>query len=340
MGVRESVLEYLYAEGGEVLDSSGRATGKIAEAVGAGRNATNVLGQLDSEGLVEREVRGKRTYSIKLTEAGVALVEDADAPVAGGEDPPAEPPAPEAEPESPPAQPEPASEPDSVADRVLAIIEEAGGEIVGQNASRYIKDRMPDNDPFQVSSVLGQLDQRGAIVRDMPNTRTVIRIAINDGRFAPARKSVDVIVQDHMKRLAKDLQENLDRPLPEISGPDTDEIDRVRGLVESLQNELHESETQLDLSRAQVQSLKSELQTARNRAETLAAQVAELDQVRADLAEARTIIQRQNDNIARMNRGKKPTVQEAMATIEEHLGPERAKELREMQQLMQPGPSR
>jgi phage shock protein A len=68
--VRQRVIEYL-VDHGAVVDHSGRATGRLKEAVGyQGGDAgfIRIVGLMADAGEIEREVRGKRTYRISVSE--------------------------------------------------------------------------------------------------------------------------------------------------------------------------------------------------------------------------------------------------------------------------------
>lgn len=74
--VRQRVIDYL-VENGPMHDDSGRATSRLKDAVGyAGGDAgfIRIVSLLAEAGDIEREVRGKRTYRISVTEKGGASV--------------------------------------------------------------------------------------------------------------------------------------------------------------------------------------------------------------------------------------------------------------------------
>src|SRR3954449_392991 len=73
---RESVLAYLRRQGGDLLSADGRGiTHRMAAALGYKLGSLGrVLAELEHDGLIEREIRGKRTYRITLRE-------NVDAPV-------------------------------------------------------------------------------------------------------------------------------------------------------------------------------------------------------------------------------------------------------------------
>ncbi len=69
MGSRQRILDYLSAQGGSVESPEGRGlTKQMAEAVGYDElSALNaMLGRLETEGVITRDVRGRRTYRIAL----------------------------------------------------------------------------------------------------------------------------------------------------------------------------------------------------------------------------------------------------------------------------------
>lgn len=72
-----NILKYLY-ENGPVTNMSGLATRKLSNAIG-GRHSTmstlsSLLSRLEEDGLLERKVKGRKTYSISITDKGVELL--------------------------------------------------------------------------------------------------------------------------------------------------------------------------------------------------------------------------------------------------------------------------
>ena len=68
MGTRERIIAYL-AETGELFDANGMASTQLAAAVGYPGSSVafaQLLSGMERSGLIEREVRGKRTYRIGL----------------------------------------------------------------------------------------------------------------------------------------------------------------------------------------------------------------------------------------------------------------------------------
>jgi hypothetical protein len=73
VGTREHIVAYL-AEVSELFDASGMASTKLAAAVGYPGSSVafaQLLSGMERSGLIEREVRGKRTYRISLGQAQV-----------------------------------------------------------------------------------------------------------------------------------------------------------------------------------------------------------------------------------------------------------------------------
>ena len=71
MGTREHIVAYL-AEVDELLDVNGMASSRLAAAVGYPGSSVafaQLLSGMERSGLIEREVRGKRTYRISLGHA-------------------------------------------------------------------------------------------------------------------------------------------------------------------------------------------------------------------------------------------------------------------------------
>src|SRR5271165_6428422 len=76
VGTREHIIAYL-TEVNELLDANGMASTQLAAAVGYPGSSVafaQLLSGMERSGLIEREVRGKRTYRISLGAAdGVAV---------------------------------------------------------------------------------------------------------------------------------------------------------------------------------------------------------------------------------------------------------------------------
>ena len=82
--VRQRVIEYL-ANSGPIEDRSGRATSRLKEAVGyAGGDAgfIRIVSLMAESGELQREVRGKRTYRISVSEEAAATAPRRPSPVA------------------------------------------------------------------------------------------------------------------------------------------------------------------------------------------------------------------------------------------------------------------
>ena len=74
MGTRERIIAYL-AEMGELFDANGMASTQLAASVGYPGSSVafaQLLSGMERSGLIEREVRGKRTYRIGLGPARAA----------------------------------------------------------------------------------------------------------------------------------------------------------------------------------------------------------------------------------------------------------------------------
>ena len=74
VGTRDRVMSYLLKTG-EVRDASGMASTVLAEAIGYPGSSiafAQLLSGMERSGLIEREVRGKRTYRIAPTKAAAA----------------------------------------------------------------------------------------------------------------------------------------------------------------------------------------------------------------------------------------------------------------------------
>jgi hypothetical protein len=80
VGTRDRIISHL-AAGGDITDPTGMASTKLAEAVGYPGSSVafaQLLSGMERDGLIRREVRGKRTYHITLPE-GVAAARAAKA---------------------------------------------------------------------------------------------------------------------------------------------------------------------------------------------------------------------------------------------------------------------
>jgi hypothetical protein len=80
VGTRDRIISHLTAAG-DITDQTGMASTKLAEAVGYPGSSVafaQLLSGMERDGLIEREVRGKRTYRITLPE-GVAAARAAKA---------------------------------------------------------------------------------------------------------------------------------------------------------------------------------------------------------------------------------------------------------------------
>jgi len=74
VGTREHIISYV-TEVGELFDANGMASTRLAAAVGypgSGVAFAQLLSGMERSGLIEREVRGKRTYRIRLGPVAIA----------------------------------------------------------------------------------------------------------------------------------------------------------------------------------------------------------------------------------------------------------------------------
>lgn len=65
---RSEVVQYLADKGGELHDEQGMAGAIIREEMGKGRALTQLLADMEADGMIRREIRGRRTFSIKLVD--------------------------------------------------------------------------------------------------------------------------------------------------------------------------------------------------------------------------------------------------------------------------------
>lgn len=63
---RTEVVQYLRDNGGEVTDKQGLVVTHLRDALGKGRAITQLIADMEADGMLEREVRGRRTFSIRL----------------------------------------------------------------------------------------------------------------------------------------------------------------------------------------------------------------------------------------------------------------------------------
>src|SRR5271156_5679472 len=86
VGTREHILAYL-AQVGELFDQNGMASTQLAAAVGYPGSSVafaQLLSGMERAGLVDREVRGKRTYRISLGRAQATGLARLGRPASGG----------------------------------------------------------------------------------------------------------------------------------------------------------------------------------------------------------------------------------------------------------------
>lgn len=63
---RAAVVRFLAARGGEVRDPDGLLSGMLRRELGLGRSLAQTLQDMERDGMIEREVRGRRTYRVRL----------------------------------------------------------------------------------------------------------------------------------------------------------------------------------------------------------------------------------------------------------------------------------
>lgn len=63
---RTEVVQYLADRGGEIVDKSGLIVGTMREDLGRGRALAQLLAEMEQDGMIEREVRGRRTFRLTL----------------------------------------------------------------------------------------------------------------------------------------------------------------------------------------------------------------------------------------------------------------------------------
>lgn len=65
---RTEVVTFLKQHGGEVADEAGYATVEMQQHLGRSRSLSNLLRTMEHDGMIAREVRGRRTYRIALVD--------------------------------------------------------------------------------------------------------------------------------------------------------------------------------------------------------------------------------------------------------------------------------
>jgi hypothetical protein len=63
---RADVVRWLRSKGSEIHDPTGLIVGRMREEMGKGRALSQLLADMEADGMIRREVRGRRTLSIKL----------------------------------------------------------------------------------------------------------------------------------------------------------------------------------------------------------------------------------------------------------------------------------
>jgi hypothetical protein len=63
---RTEVVQWLERNGGEVYDKTGLVASRMRNELGRGRALTQLLAEMEADGMIERDVRGRRTMCVKL----------------------------------------------------------------------------------------------------------------------------------------------------------------------------------------------------------------------------------------------------------------------------------
>lgn len=63
---RGAVVRYLAERGGKIADPSGRAASRMRDELGFGRALGQVLAAMENDGMLRREIRGRRTLELEL----------------------------------------------------------------------------------------------------------------------------------------------------------------------------------------------------------------------------------------------------------------------------------
>lgn len=63
---RSEIVKWLADQGGEVSDKTGLIVGRMRTELGKGRALTQLLADMEADGMIAREIRGRRTFSVRL----------------------------------------------------------------------------------------------------------------------------------------------------------------------------------------------------------------------------------------------------------------------------------
>lgn len=66
---RTEVVRFLQTRGGELRDDAGGAAKQLEVALGQGRAFGEILRGMERDGMIEREVKGRRTYAVRLIDS-------------------------------------------------------------------------------------------------------------------------------------------------------------------------------------------------------------------------------------------------------------------------------
>lgn len=207
----------------------------------------------------------------------------------------------------------------SVKDEILTVLRELGGEVVdpGGLATRRIAERLASTASYtSVSTVLGQLERDGVVVRDQPNLKRTTRIALAGPGVRPGRKGATVLAERASRAMAAELERALGDVLDGLEQAHQAALEAAeeRARTHALASERARRERDQAREEARVQ------RAAREAAET---EVAELRE-RAQIAE-------HNAEVWRRQALERPRVRELLATVSSQLP---AETRRELEQLM------
>lgn len=198
----------------------------------------------------------------------------------------------------------------TIRDEVLLILEqEYGGEVrdpQGLAARKLFERCATTSSAGVVSTTLKQLDDEGVIVRDMPNMKRCTRIAMNDGRFEPGRKSLAVVSQYLAKTMADTFEQQVQHVVDAQSEARAQELANEQ--VEAIQQEL-------DLQKQEVKALRSKLASAE------APLQAKIDQLEQELTEVREQLRIAEHN-AEVWKRKTRQVNDRIDSIRDRLSPD------------------
>lgn len=81
LSARTDVVRYLRQHGGTIEDGTGLAVTQMRSALGKGRALSQLLADMEQDGMIRREIRGRRTFKIELVDDWGLVPKAVPAPV-------------------------------------------------------------------------------------------------------------------------------------------------------------------------------------------------------------------------------------------------------------------